>query len=160
MTDAINSYLFFFPGWYLWMMAVVAFLCGTVAVWSITDGGIFGSGYYNARFRKGVAGVLLCLCGLWPVPLLWFLIRLPGRFNKSEIEEVIDWERKAHAKRGEDYDEMQRQRRRDEDKAEYDEQERRWRAYEAEVRRHREEEQEARRRQEPDVQVGQQYFGG
>jgi hypothetical protein len=148
----IEDYISWWPTWYISFDAAFGAFCGIVIFQALADGGRFGSGYYGQKALKALIGILFCLLMLWPIPATIFFFRLLFRFNKSEIEEIIDYERKAYKKRGLDYDEeMWKQERAEYDKREAEDNAR-W-------RREREIERERWEQEEQMVRMGEQYFG-
>lgn len=97
MVDWYNDYMFWFPEWYGIISILLLMPMGYTFVWGVTDRSRFGSGYYTRNAIKGLVGFVLCVFFLWPIPVVIFLVRLPGRWRMSEFEEMQKFERRKKA---------------------------------------------------------------
>lgn len=165
MFDLYVNYAESVPAWYGVFSLFVGFFCGISAVYAFFDGGMFAeNGYYRSKMVKGIVGVFLCIFLLYPVVCFIYLIRLPFRWNKSELDEVEAYERKKYAKRGLDYDEemykirsaewlRESEKRYEESRKQREAEEKAWLEYNEQMNaRIREEESQAA--------FGEMYFGG
>lgn len=153
MIDNFENYVNSFPSWYRSMTVFVGLACGITFFQALADGGRFDSGYFRRKAIKAFIGLLFCLGMLWSIPLIIFGLRLIFRWNKSEIDEMLDYKRKQYKKRGLDYDTEMR-------KQEYEQQENRWREEDERWRKQRALDRERWEREQEDVELGERYFGG
>lgn len=94
MIEWYNHYMTHFPDWYKVVSIMLLMPMGYTFFWGISDLPRFGSSYYALNAAKGLVGFVLCMFFLWPIPIAIFLARLPGRWNMSEFDEVLAYERK------------------------------------------------------------------